>query len=407
MRRGDAFCAERTFGWRVRGDVEAPQSLDRHVQVRLSAGAIDKHRRSDHFPARRPDRVDRLLHRAPRRHDVVHHNHTFSGSKSESASELATCAIRAALRIDRPNAELPRDLVRQDDAAGGGPGHCVGAERPHPRCDRRAKALGLGRVLEDLELLEVERRVAARREDEVPLAQRARLAKHALDVRRCDGHHDYCAAMKIHDVSLVLRPGMVTWPGEPSPQIEPLRRIAEGDTANVSVVTISDHAGTHVDPPLHFLEGGNTADNLPLEALVGPCVVVAFDGPGHVSGEWLDRAKLPAKTERILFKTPNSARWGDSRAAFTRDFTTINASAARWCVAHGIKLVGIDYLSIEPQGPEKEGYPVHKTLLGADVVIIEGLDLRSVVPGQYELVCAPIKLLNGDGAPARVYLIED
>jgi arylformamidase len=212
--------------------------------------------------------------------------------------------------------------------------------------------------------------------------------------------------MKIHDVSLVLRPDMVSWPGEPSPRIEPLRRMDKGDTANVSVLTISDHAGTHVDPPLHFLEGGNSGDRLPLEPLVGPCVVVGFDGPGHVSGEWLERAKLSGTTERILFKTRNSARWGDPTAAFTRDFTTINASAARWCVAHGIKLVGIDYLSIEPQGPEKEGYPVHKTLLGANVVIIEGLDLRGVAPGQYELVCAPIKLRDGDGAPARVLLIE-
>ena len=212
--------------------------------------------------------------------------------------------------------------------------------------------------------------------------------------------------MKIHDVSLVLRPDMVTWLGEPAPRIEPLRRIAKGDTANVSVVTISDHAGTHVDPPLHFIEAGNTADKLPLDALIGPCVVVAFDGPGHVSGEWLAHAELPARTERILFKTPNSAGWGDPKAAFTREFTTINASAARWCVDHGIKVVGVDYLSIEPQGPEKAGYPVHKTLLAADVVIIEGLDLRSVVPGQYELVCAPLKILNGDGAPARVFLIE-
>jgi arylformamidase len=212
--------------------------------------------------------------------------------------------------------------------------------------------------------------------------------------------------MKIHDVSLVLRPDMVTWPGEPAPKIEPLRRIAKGDTANVSVVTISDHAGTHVDPPLHFLEGGNTVEKLPLESLVGPCVVVAFDGAGHVSAEWLERQKIPAGTERILFKTRNSARWGQPTAPFTRDFTTINASAARWCVDRRIKLVGVDYLSIEPQGPEKEGYPVHKTLLGANVVIIEGLDLRTVAPGEYDLVCGPIKLLNGDGAPARVFLIE-
>jgi len=213
--------------------------------------------------------------------------------------------------------------------------------------------------------------------------------------------------MKIHDVSLVLRPDMVTWPGEPGPKIEPLRRIGKGDAANVSVVTLADHTGTHVDPPIHFLEGANTVDKLPLDALVGPCVVVGFDGPGHVSGDWLDHAMIPKGTQRLLFKTRNSARWADPTAPFTRDFSSINASGAKWCVDHGVKLVGIDYLSIEPQGPEKAGYPVHKTLLAANVVIIEGLDLRGVAPGQYELVCAPIKLLNGDGAPARVFLIEN
>lgn len=238
------------------------------------------------------------------------------------------------------------------------------------------------------------------------LTKGARLAEHSLDVGRYGGHHDYSARVKIYDVSLVLRPDMITWPGEPAPRIEPLRRIAKGDTANVSVVTLSDHAGTHVDPPIHFLEGGSTIDRLPLDAFVGPCVVVAFDGAGHVSAEWLDRARIVAGTERILFKTKNSARWGDPKASFTRDFTTINASAARWCVEHKVRLVGVDYLSIEPQGPEKEGYPVHKTLLAANVVIIEGLDLSGVAPGQYELVCAPIKLLDGDGAPARVFLIE-
>lgn len=212
--------------------------------------------------------------------------------------------------------------------------------------------------------------------------------------------------MKIHDVSLVLRPDMVTWPGEPGPKVEPLRRIAQGDTANVSVVTFSDHAGTHVDPPIHFLEGGNTVDKLPLDALVGPCRVLAFEGQGHVSGDWLDGAKIPKGTERLLFKTRNSARWADPTAAFTRDFSSINASGAKWCVDHGVKLVGIDYLSIEPQGPEKAGYPVHKTLLAAQVVIIEGLDLRAITPGAYELICAPLKIKDGDGAPARVFLIE-
>lgn len=203
-----------------------------------------------------------------------------------------------------------------------------------------------------------------------------------------------------------MRPDMTTWNKEPGPTITPLRRIAKGDTANVSTVSFGDHTGTHVDPPLHFIEGGTTVDALPIDALVGPCVVLEHSGPSHIDEAWLERAHVDARAERILFKTRNSELWRDPTAEFTRDFVTLNASAARWCVAHGVKLVGIDYLSIEPQGPEKAGYPVHHTLLEAGVVIIEGLDMRDVAPGRYELVCAPIKIAGGDGAPARVFLIE-
>jgi len=201
--------------------------------------------------------------------------------------------------------------------------------------------------------------------------------------------------MNVHDVSLVMRPGMPTWPGEEGPKITPLRRIAKGDSANVSVVTFSDHTGTHVDPPVHFIEGAGTVDELPVDALVGPCRVIGFE-----------RAGVPASTERILFKTRNSERWREPARPFDRDFVALDRTAARWCVDRGMKLVGIDYLSIEPQGPEKEGYPTHKTLLGAKIVIIEGLDLGEVRPGEYELACGAIKFEGGDGAPARVFLIE-
>jgi arylformamidase len=212
--------------------------------------------------------------------------------------------------------------------------------------------------------------------------------------------------MKVHDVSLVLSEDMVTWPGEPGPTFAPLRRIAKGDAANVSLVTFGNHTGTHVDPPIHFIEGANTVDKLPIDALVGPCRVLAFDGPGHVSAAWLETAKVPVGTERLLFKTRNSERWRTPDARFDRDFVALDRTAARWCLDHAVRLVGIDYLSIEPQGPEKEGYPTHKTLLGAEVVIIEGLDLKDVSAGEYDLVCAPIKFAGGDGAPARVFLIE-
>jgi len=186
---------------------------------------------------------------------------------------------------------------------------------------------------------------------------------------------------------------MTTWGGEPGPGITPLRRIARGDTANVSTITFGDHTGTHVDPPIHFIEGGATVDELALDALLGPCVVVEYDGTGNVS-------------KRILIKTRNSQLWDDQTQKFTRDFVAVNASAARWCVERGVRLVGVDYLSIEPQGPEKAGYPTHHTLLGAGVVIIEGLDLRAIAAGSYELICAPLKIAGGDGAPARVFLVE-
>lgn len=212
--------------------------------------------------------------------------------------------------------------------------------------------------------------------------------------------------MKVHDVSLVMRAGMPTWPGEEGPKTTPLRRIANGDTANVSIVAFGNHTGTHVDPPVHFIEGAGTVDKLPVDALVGPCRVVEFAGPRHINAAWLDQAGIPAGTERILFKTRNSERWREPVKPFDRDFVALDRTAARWCVDRGMKLVGIDYLSIEPQGPEKEGYPTHKQLLGANIVIIEGLDLNDVPPGAYDLACGAIKFEGGDGAPARVFLIE-
>ncbi len=211
--------------------------------------------------------------------------------------------------------------------------------------------------------------------------------------------------MKVHDVTLTIRPGMTTWGGEPGPTLTPLRRIAKGDSANVTTLCLGDHTGTHVDPPLHFVDGGDGADRLPLDALVGPCAVVAFEGDGHVSAEFLARS-VPRRAERVLLKTRNSRLWEDPAHHYTRDITALNAAGARWAVDNGVRLIGIDYLTIEPQGPEKAGHPTHHTLLGAGVVVVEGLDLRAVRPGPYELVCAPLKIADGDGAPARVLLIE-
>ncbi|MEK7859755.1 MAG: cyclase family protein [Chloroflexota bacterium] len=212
--------------------------------------------------------------------------------------------------------------------------------------------------------------------------------------------------MRIHDISLVLRPDMPTWPGEQGPRIEPLKRMARGDSSNVSLVSLGDHTGTHVDPPIHFIEGGNTVDRLPLEALVGPCRVVAYEEDDHISQQWLERAGIPRGTERLLFKTRNSERWTEPAAPFDESFIALDETAAHWCVRAGVTLVGVDYISVEPFGAGRLGHPVHIALLRAGVVIVEGLDLHEVTPGDYEIVCAPLKLQGGDGAPARVFLIE-
>lgn len=212
--------------------------------------------------------------------------------------------------------------------------------------------------------------------------------------------------MRIHDVMVTLRPDMPTWPGEKGPSVEPLKRIARGDSSSVSLVSFGDHTGTHVDPPIHFVEGGNAVDQLPVDALVGPCRVVAYGEDDPISAKWLAGAGIPGGTERVLFKTRNSRLWADGGHAFDEHFIALDETAARWLVEAGVKLVGIDYLSIEPFGSGRIGHPVHHALLRAQVVIIEGLDLRDVGPGAYEIFCGPLKIAGGTGSPARVFLIE-
>jgi arylformamidase len=194
--------------------------------------------------------------------------------------------------------------------------------------------------------------------------------------------------VQIIDVSVPVRPGMITYPGDPEVRLERVSSIADGDVANLSRLDLGVHSGTHVDAPLHFVDGGASVEKLPLDVLVGPGVVV----------EGLDPAAVPAGAERVLFKTPNSRLW--ERDEFAEDFVALDGEAARALVAGGVRLVGIDYLSI---GDEE----AHRILLGAGVVAVEGLDLREIEPGEYRLVCAPLKLVGAEGAPARVLLLRD
>ena len=209
---------------------------------------------------------------------------------------------------------------------------------------------------------------------------------------------------RIIDVSLGIGPDLPTWPGDPGVEVVPTARLARGDQANVSELRLGSHTGTHVDPPVHFIDGEASVDALPLETLVGPAAVADRRGVEAIGPAELDALALPAGTERLLCRTDNSDRWATAGGAFPEDYVAITPHGARWIAERGLRLVGVDFLSVERDGPPD--FPVHRTLLAAGVIVVEGLDLSPVEPGTYTLVCAPLKIVGGDGAPARALLIE-
>jgi len=204
--------------------------------------------------------------------------------------------------------------------------------------------------------------------------------------------------MPIYDLTLPISSAMVTWPGDPPVRVEPRLRIASGQPANVSELCFGSHTGTHVDPPYHFDELGLKLDQLPLDLLIGRAWVHCHQAQGDIDVADLQN-HVPEGTLRLLLKTANSQLWHRDRQAFSHDFVTLTVGAARWIVQQGIRLLGVDYLSVER--PASVGNLVHHTLLGAGVVIAEGLDLSSVQTGWYNFYCLPLKVTGGDGAPAR------
>lgn len=210
--------------------------------------------------------------------------------------------------------------------------------------------------------------------------------------------------MKIYDVTLPISPNLPFWPSDPPLQTELVSSIEAGANANVTKLTLSAHSGTHLDAPRHFLRDGATVESLPLEILIGPVYVVRIpDEVTLLDSHVLTGADIPADASRVLFKTRNSTLWARGVREFQTDFAAIPEDGAHWLAARGIRLVGIDYLSIAPY---QKGTPTHQVLLRAGVVIVEGLDLSNVDAGVYEMYCLPLKLVGADGAPARVVLID-
>lgn len=207
--------------------------------------------------------------------------------------------------------------------------------------------------------------------------------------------------MIYHDISIPIHAGMHIYEGDPPVDVSPVHSIQAGDLANVSRLLIGSHTGTHVDAPCHFIDDGKTVDEISLEILIGPARVVELTNTNEISREALISAGLEGQ-ERVLFKTSNSRLWREN--GFQKEFVHITGAAAEYLVEIDVKLVGIDYLSADRFGADD---PIaHNTLLGAGVVIVEGLDISKVKQGDYDLICLPLLVRDGDGAPCRVVLVE-
>ncbi len=202
------------------------------------------------------------------------------------------------------------------------------------------------------------------------------------------------------DISVPLRDGMVCWPGDDPPQIQQVMHMDRADVCNVTVLRMSAHTATHMDAPRHFINTGASIDQTPLDAMIGPARVVEI-----LDSTAIRRAELemlnPQRGERLLFKTRNSGHsW--QLPEFDKNFVYIADEGARYLVEQGVRTVGVDYLSIG--GFYHDTVETHVTILGAGITVIEGLDLSEVEPGDYELICLPLKIAGADGAPARVVL---
>ena len=211
---------------------------------------------------------------------------------------------------------------------------------------------------------------------------------------------------RIIDISLGIGPELLTWPGDPGAVVERAKKIEAGDSANVSELRLGSHTGTHVDPPVHFLPGEIGVDELELDVFYGPAVVANLeDVEGPIGADRLADLDLDEGVERLLLRTTNSRLWTQAKVEFPEKYVSLGLDGAEWAVDRGLRLVGIDFLSIEDTGGGND-HPVHRTLLSGGVIIVEGLNLSEVESGDYVLSCLPLKILDGDGAPARAALIE-
>lgn len=208
--------------------------------------------------------------------------------------------------------------------------------------------------------------------------------------------------MHTYDISLLISPKMPTWPGDPGVVLDRFEKIEQGADANVTKFEMSVHTGTHVDAPYHFIPDGKSVECISLRLLTGRAYVLDLPDIDLVTAEVLENSDLPPRTRRLLLKTRNSNYWARQENEFQTDYVGISADAAEYLVKRGVKLIGVDYLSV---APFFDTTPTHEIFLGAGVVIVEGLNLADISQGRYTLYCLPLKIDGADGAPARAILV--
>jgi len=204
---------------------------------------------------------------------------------------------------------------------------------------------------------------------------------------------------KVYDVSMTIEKDMISWPGDGPVIVDRVRSMEDGERLNLSRLDLGAHTGTHIDAPVHFLKGAGGVDTLPLEVLMGPAFVIHISGVRAIGISHLQRANVPPGTARLLIRTDNGKLL--QQPEFSRDFSFITPEGAGYLIDSGIRLVGIDYLSVAEFG---HGEAVHRALLSEGIVIVEGLSLGDVPPGAYRMTALPLKIKGCDGAPARVVL---
>ncbi len=209
---------------------------------------------------------------------------------------------------------------------------------------------------------------------------------------------------KIRDITVPFSPGLPLWPGDPAPVVTVMKSMEGGYRCNVTRIDTGVHFGSHLDAPCHFIEGAKGVDALDLDVLVGECIVAYIPDAIDITPDHLKALDLPDGVTRLLLKTRNSDFWNMPEHEFRKDYSALTADSAKWVADRGIRLIGIDYLSIQLFADEVS--TTHHVLLGNEIIVVEGLDLRAVEPGAWRLTCLPMKIKGADGAPVRAILEE-